>query len=82
MTIETNKIYFIGRPEVFNSGRFGKRVTTYNTAILNDDGKVIYGRQSFSSFGKLGIPENGIKVTKAQFDKMIGSSNLQTSKAS
>ena len=72
-TIKKNTLYWIGRPEVSQSGRFGKRVTTYTTAVLNDNGEVVYGSQSYSTLGKLGIPNNVIKVTKAEFEKMLKS---------
>jgi hypothetical protein len=71
MTIKKNVLYWIGKPEVSPSGRFGKRVTTYTTGIVNDNGDVIYGRQSYSSLGKLGVPNNIIKVTKSEFEKML-----------
>ena len=75
MTIKKNVLYWIGRPEVSPSGRFGKRVTTFTTAIVNDNGEVVYGSQSYSSLGKLGTPNNVVKVTKAEFEKMIKKSS-------
>ena len=71
MAIKKNVLYWIGRAEVSPSGRFGKRVTTITTAIVNDNGEIVYGRQSYSSLGKLGTPNNVIKVTKSEFEKMI-----------
>jgi len=71
MNIEKNVLYWVGKPEVMPSGRFGKRVTTYTTGFINDDGEVIYGKQSYSSLGKLGVPKNVIKVTKYEFQKML-----------
>ena len=41
MTIKKNVLYWIGRAEVSPSGRFGKRVTTITTAIVNDNGVVV-----------------------------------------
>lgn len=69
--IKTSTTYWIGRPEVFNSGRFGKRVTTYTTAIINENGEVAYRTQSYSSLGKLGVPDNVVKITKSEFEKFI-----------
>jgi hypothetical protein len=71
MTIKKNVLYWVGKPEVMPSGRFGKRVTTYTTAIMNDDGLVMYGKQSYSSLGKLGVPKDVIKVTKSEFLSML-----------
>jgi len=72
-TIKKNTLYWIGRPEVSASGRFGKRATTYATAIVNDNSEVIYGSQTYFSRGKLGVPNNVVKVTKLEWEKMLKS---------
>ena len=71
MTIKKNVLYWVGRPEIGSIGRFGKRMTIYKTAIIDDSGEIIYGSQSYTSFGKKGVPNNVIKVTKSEFEKMI-----------
>jgi len=75
MTIEKNVMYLIGRPEVSPAGRFGRRVTTFTTAMVMDNGQVIYGSQSYTSFGKLGTPNDVVLLTKAEFQKMIKKSS-------
>ena len=70
--IKKNTIYWVGRPEISLAGRFGKRVTTYNTATMDDSGKIVYKKQSYTSLGKLGVPSNVIVVSKkSDFLKMI-----------
>lgn len=71
MRIKKNVLYWIGRPEVTKSGRFNRQSTTYQTAFLDENGKVIYGQQTYLSYGKKGVPENVIKVTRAEFQKML-----------
>ena len=71
MKIQKNILYWVGKPEVQITGRFGRRITTYKTAILNDDG-IIYREQSYLSRGKLGIPKNVIHIkSKTEFLKLI-----------
>lgn len=64
------RTYFIGRPEISKSGRFGKRVTTYNTCTT-DGVEFILSTKSFSSFGKLGIQPDIIYISKTDFNKLI-----------
>ncbi len=71
MRIKKNVLYWIGRPEVGKSGRFNRRGTTYQTAFLDENGKVIYRQQTYFSYGTLGVPENVIKVTRAEFQKIL-----------
>jgi hypothetical protein len=71
MRIKKNVLYWIGRPEVTKGGRFNRQSTTYQTAFLDENGKVIYGQQTYFSYGAKGVPENVIKVTRAEFQKML-----------
>jgi len=71
MRIKKNVLYWIGRPEVGKIGRFNRQATTYQTAFLDENGKVIYGQQTYFSYGKKGVPENVIKVTRAEFQKIL-----------
>jgi len=68
---QLNVLYLVGRPEVTKAGRFNRQSTTYQTAFLDENGKVIYGQQTYLSYGTKGVPENVIKVTRAEFQKML-----------
>lgn len=70
-TLELGILYWIGRPEVSPSGRFGRRVTTFQTARLNDNGDVIYGQQSYITSGKISKPNDVIHLTKPEFQKLL-----------
>ena len=70
-TLELDILYWIGRPEVSPSGRFGRKITTFQTARLDDNGDVKYGQQSYSTYGKAGKPNDVIHLTKPEFQKLL-----------
>ena len=72
-TIKKNTLYWVGRPEVSACGRFNQKFTTYQTAIVDDNGKVTYRQQTYKSLGTKEAPKDVIKVTKAEFLKMLKS---------
>ncbi len=69
--MKTNVLYYVGRPEVSRSGRFGRRVTIYTTAIKGQDGIVKIGQQWTMTNGKMAIPKNVIHVSKSEFKKLV-----------
>ena len=42
--MKTNVLYYVGRPEVSIGGRFGRRSTTYTTAIKGENGDISFGQ--------------------------------------
>lgn len=71
-TLEPGILYWIGRPEVSPSGRFGRRLTIYQTARLDDNGDIRYGQQSYTTYGKLNTSLPGvIHLTKPEFKKLL-----------
>ena len=73
--LKKNTLYWIGRPEVSPSGSFGRKVTTFQTARLDDNGDITYGQQSYSTYGKLDVPSEVVHVTKAEFKKLLKNFN-------
>jgi hypothetical protein len=71
--LEQGKIYWVGRPEVSKGGRFNRQTTTVQIASMDENGKVNYTTQVYSSYGKLGTPNNVIRLTKRDFNKLINS---------
>jgi hypothetical protein len=69
--MKTNVLYYVGRPEVSRSGRFGRRVTRYITAIKGEDGVVNIGSVNIFTNGKMAIPKNVIHVSKSEFKKLV-----------
>ena len=74
-TLESDILYWIGRPEVSPSGRFGRKVTTFQTARLDDNGDIKYEQQSYSTYGKLDVPSEVVHVTKLEFKKLLKNFN-------
>lgn len=71
--LEQGKIYWVGRPEVSRSGRFNKQTTTVQVASMDENGEVNFSTQVYSSRGKLGTPNNVIRLSKIDFNKLINS---------
>ena len=69
--LEQGKIYWVGRPEVSRSGRFNKQTTTVQVASVDVNGEVNFSTQVYSSRGKLRTPNNVIRLTKSDFNKLI-----------
>jgi len=69
--MENSVTYWIGKPQVDKTGRFNRRRTTYKTAVIHTGGMVFYSQRSYPSYGKLAIPNDVIKITKKDFEKLI-----------
>jgi len=69
--MKNNVLYYIGRPEVSIGGRFGRRATTYITAMKGQDGIIVFGQQTTLTNGKMTIPKNIIHVSKSEFKKLV-----------
>jgi hypothetical protein len=76
--IEEGKLYLIGKPEVFNAGRFNSKISTFKTAIIDDTHNIKYGQQSFKSMGTFKPQSNHIKITQKDFNELIKNMKMQT----
>ncbi len=63
--------YYIGRPEVSRGGRFGKKVASWKTCVVDENGEKKYGMQSITMMGTPSkYKVDGIKITQKEFDKL------------
>ena len=69
--MKTNILYYVGRPEVYISGRFGRRSTRYATAIKGENGDIAFGGITVSTNGRAAIPKNVIHISRADFKKLV-----------
>ena len=69
--MKTNVLYYVGRPEVSIGGRFGRRSTTYTTAIKGENGDISFGQITILTNGKASIPKNVIHISRVDFKKLV-----------
>ena len=68
---EIGTTYFIGRPEVDSTGRFGKKRATWKTCVVDENGNKRYGLYTTTIFGSAkNLKLDGVVITQKEFDKL------------
>ena len=68
---EIGTTYFIGRPEVGVIGRFGKKLATWKTCVVDENANKRYGHYTTSFRGSAkNLKLDGIVITQKEFDKL------------